>query len=197
MTVSVVFLDAATYGDISLEAFTSQWSCTIYPVTADADLPGRLKGQAVAVTNKVTMDRAALGAVEARDLRLIAVAATGTDIIDKQAAKERSIKICNVPGYAAQSVAQFTFALVLELANRVGAYRNAVRAGRWERSPTFALLDYPTFELSGKKLGIVGYGNIGAKRKAVLGERCVATVDPLNPAADHRTVSEIDARLAR
>jgi glycerate dehydrogenase len=161
VTVSVVFLDAATYGDASLETFTSRWNCTIYPVTAAADLQPRLTAQAIAVTNKVTLDGAALGAIEARDLRLIAVAATGTDIIDKQAAKDRGIKICNVPGYAAHSVAQFTFALILELASRVGAYSHAVRRGNWQRSPTFSLLEYPTFELSGKTLGIVGYGNIG------------------------------------
>lgn len=158
---SIVFLDAATYGDVSLEPFASQWDCTIYPVTSPTDLRGRLKGQSVAVTNKVTMDRAALGAIEARDLKLIAVAATGTDIIDKQAAKESGIKVCNVPGYATQSVAQFTFALILELATRVGAYCHAVTAGKWQRSPTFTLLDYPAVELNGKTLGIIGYGNIG------------------------------------
>ncbi len=161
MNVSIVFLDAATYGDVSLARFTDQWNCTIYPVTSPSRLSGRLEGQAVAVTNKVVLDRATLTASEARDLKLIAVAATGTDIIDKQAAKERGIKICNVPGYAAQSVAQFTLALILELATRAGAYCHAVVAGKWQTSPIFTLLDYPTFELSGKNLGIVGHGNIG------------------------------------
>jgi len=92
---------------------------------------------------------------------LIAVAATGTDIIDREEAAKRGIKVCNVPGYATQSVAQFTLALILELATRAGHYRDAVKNGEWEKSPVFSLLSYPTVELRGKKLGIVGYGNIG------------------------------------
>jgi glycerate dehydrogenase len=156
----IVFLDAATYGDVSLENFT-QWDCTIHHVTKGQDVCERLKQQVVAVTNKVPIDRAVLGCPEARDLKLIAVAATGTDIIDREAAKEVGVKVCNVPGYATYSVAQFTMALILELATRVGRYGEAVRCGAWQRSPVFTLLDYPTMELGGRKLGIVGYGNIG------------------------------------
>jgi glycerate dehydrogenase len=157
----IVFLDAATYGDVSLESFRTQWECTIHQVTRARDLRERLKAQAVAVTNKVPMDQAVLGSAEARELKLIAVAATGTDIIDRQAAKNLGIKVCNVPGYATHSVAQFTMALILELATRAGRYGEAVRSGAWQRSPVFTLLDYPAVELGGRKLGIVGYGNIG------------------------------------
>jgi glycerate dehydrogenase len=157
----IVFLDAATYGDVSLQEFTSRWDCTVHPVSAAAEVGRRLQGQSVAVTNKVAMDRALLSSVEARDLKLITVAATGTDIIDKEAAKKLGIRVCNVPGYATQSVAQFTFALILELATRASSYIDAVKAGQWQKSPVFSLLDYPSFELRGKKLGIIGYGNIG------------------------------------
>jgi glycerate dehydrogenase len=110
---------------------------------------------------KVVNDRVVLAAPQAQDVKLIAVAATGTDIIDREEAARRGVKVCNVPGYAAQSVAQFTMALILELATRVGKYGEAVKAGDWQKSPVFSLLTYPTVELSGKKLGIVGYGNIG------------------------------------
>ena len=157
----IVFLDAATYGDVSLQEFTRRWDCTVHPVSAAAEVGRRLQGQSVAVTNKVAMDRALLSSVEARDLKLITVAATGTDIIDKEAAKKLGIRVCNVPGYATQSVAQFTFALILELATRASSYIDAVKAGQWQKSPVFSLLDYPSFELRGKKLGIIGYGNIG------------------------------------
>lgn len=157
----LVFLDAATYGDVSLQGFTSRWDCTVHPVTAWAEVARRLQGQSVAVTNKVALDRARLSSVEARGLKLIAVAATGTDIIDKEAAKEFGISVCNVPGYATPSVAQFTLALILELATRATSYINAVKADQWQKSPVFSLLDYPSFELRGKKLGIIGYGNIG------------------------------------
>jgi glycerate dehydrogenase len=157
----IVFLDAKTYGDVSLERFTKQWQCTVHQVTSAAEVVQRLKGFTVAVTNKVALDQATLSTREAADLRLIAVAATGTDIIDREAAARLGVKVCNVPGYATQSVAQFTLALILELATHVGRYGQAVRAGTWEKSPIFSLLDFPAIELSGKKLGIVGYGNIG------------------------------------
>ncbi len=157
----VVFLDAATYGDISLKRFTDTWHCTIHQVTSPAETIQKLAGHNVAVTNKVVFDRTVLSSPEARDLKLIAVAATGTDIIDRQEAATRGIKVCNVPGYATQSVAQFTMALMLELTTRAGIYGDAVKRGEWEKSPVFSLLTYATIELRGKKLGIVGYGNIG------------------------------------
>lgn len=157
----VVFFDAATYGDISLERFTGAWDCTVHQVTSPGETIGRLSGHAVAVTNKVVIDRAVLISAEAKDLKLIAVAATGTDIIDREEAARRGVKVCNVPGYATQSVAQFTMALILELATKAGRYGDAVKDGEWQKSPVFSLLTYPTVELSGKKLGIVGYGSIG------------------------------------
>ena len=157
----IVLLDAATYGDVSLQIFSDRWDCTIHQVTTPAELGQRLKGQSVAVTNKVVIDRRALSSPAARELKLIAVAATGTDIIDREAAKGMGVMVSNVPGYATQSVAQFTLALILELATRVGRYGWAVRSGAWQRSPVFTLLDFPSVELKGKKLGIIGYGNIG------------------------------------
>jgi len=157
----IVFLDAATYGDVSLRRFTDRWKRTIHEVTSAGELCQRLSGHSVVVTNKVAIDRAVLHALEARDLKLIAVAATGTDIIDREAAKTLGVKVCNVPGYAAQSVAQFTMALILELATQVGRYRQAVNAGAWQRSRVFALLDFPAIELREKKLGVIGYGHIG------------------------------------
>jgi len=157
----VVFLDAATYGDVSLKRFMDSWGCTVHQVTSPSETILRLAGHSVVVTNKVVIDRPVLSSPEAKDLRLIAVAATGTDIIDREEAARRGVKVCNVPGYATQSVAQFTMALILELATRVGKYSEAVKAGEWQKSPVFSLLTYPTVELNGKKLGIVGYGNIG------------------------------------
>ncbi|HEX6770004.1 MAG TPA: D-2-hydroxyacid dehydrogenase [Candidatus Binatia bacterium] len=158
---SIVFLDAATYGDMPLTAFTDIWNCTVHQVTKPGQTAERLAGHGIAVTNKVVIDEALLNAPAARALKLIAVAATGTDIIDKGAASKRGIKVCNVPGYASQSVAQFTMALILELASRASSYAAAVKAGEWQKSPVFTLLNFPNIELSGKKLGIIGFGNIG------------------------------------
>ncbi|MSP38398.1 MAG: D-2-hydroxyacid dehydrogenase [Deltaproteobacteria bacterium] len=159
--IRIVFLDAATYGDMPLELFTNAWNCTVHQVTSPAETIERIAGQTIAVTNKAVIDKAILNSPEARDLKLIAVAATGTDIIDKEEAAKRGVKVCNVPGYATQSVAQFTLALILELATRAAEYGNTVIAGEWQKSPVFTLLTFPILELSGKKLGIIGYGNIG------------------------------------
>lgn len=163
----IVFLDAKTFGDVSLEHFFKRWACIAHQVTSPREVAERLKGHAVAVTNKVIIDHAVLDTPEAQDLKLIAVAATGTDIIDHEGARKFGVKICNVPAYATHSVAQFTLALMLELATRVGQYWEAVKAGAWQKSPVFSLLNFPTLELKGKKLGIIGYGNIG---------RCVADI---------------------
>ena len=186
----IVFLDAATYGDVSLQNFIEAWSCTIHQVTAHEETIQRLAGHSIAVTNKVRFNENVLSAPEARDLRLIAVAATGTDIIDRGEASKRGIKVCNVPGYATESVAQFTMALILELCARAGSYRAAVRRGDWEESPIFSLLNYPSIELHGKKLGIVGHGNIGqtvARMARGFGLEVLIAARPGAPAGNERT----------
>ncbi len=193
----IVFLDAATYGDTSLQLFTDRWDCTVHQVTNPADTIQRIAGHAIVVTNKVVLDKAILNSPEARDLQLIAVAATGTDIIDKQAAAKRGVKVCNVPGYATQSVAQFTMALILELATRAAKYGNAVKAGEWQRSPIFSLLTFPNMELAGKKLGVIGFGNIGqavAKMARGFGMEILIAARPGSPAPipkDRLSVGEL------
>lgn len=157
----IVFLDAATYGNVSLERFTDRWDCTIHQVTHRDETLQRLAGHRIAVTNKVVIEKAVLRSPEARDLELIAVAATGSDIIDREEAAQQGVKVCNVPGYATRSVAQFTMALILELAAQTRKYIDAVKSGEWQKSSVFSLLTFPTIELSGKNLGIVGYGCIG------------------------------------
>ncbi len=157
----LVFLDAVTYGNVSLKRFFDRWECTVHQVTRPAETLRRLGGHSIVVTNKVVIDEAVLSSAEARELKLIAVAATGTDIIDADAAGKFGVKVCNVPGYATQSVSQFTVALILELATRASRYRQSVKDGDWQKSPVFALVNQAGIELSGKELGIVGYGNIG------------------------------------
>jgi glycerate dehydrogenase len=177
----IVFLDAATFGDVSLQRFIEGWDCTIYPVTERREVISRLAGKSVAVTNKVALDAAVLGAAEARALRLIVVAATGTDIIDRDAAKKFDITVSNVPGYATASVAQFTMALILELAARAADYRQDVQSGAWQKSAIFSLIHRPAVELNGKKLGIVGYGNIGqavARVARAVGMEVIISVRP-------------------
>ncbi len=157
----LVFLDAATFGDIALERFTTRWKCEIYQHSIPSEVLTRLKGYQAVVLNKVALDRTLLDSPEARALQLVAVAATGTDNVDLMAARAQGIRVCNVPGYATQSVAQFTLGMILELASRPGGYGELVRKGAWQKSPIFTLLDFPTVELTVKTLGIIGYGSIG------------------------------------
>lgn len=188
----LVFLDAATFGDVPLEPFITQWDSAIYPCSNAEEVPKRLEGRHAAIVNKVALDRATLGAPQAKALKLIAVAATGTDNVDLEVAKSRGIRVCNVPRYATQSVAQFTLALILELATAAGRYQNLVRSGAWQKSPLFTMLDYPSIELAGKALGIVGFGSIG-RLVAVMARSLGMTVliaarpDMARPPAEGRT----------
>ena len=94
-------------------------------------------------------------------LRMIGVLATGFNVVDIDAAAERCIPVCNVPSYATEAVAQYTFALLLELCHRVGAHDRAVQEGRWTQGKEFCFWDYPQIELNGKTMGLIGYGRIG------------------------------------
>lgn len=130
-----------------------------YPHTSPAETAGRIRGAEVAVTNKVVLERALLRQAEA--LRLICIAATGTNNVDLDAARELGIAVTNVAGYSTPAVVQHLFAMILTLVTRLDHYRAAVGRGDWTRSEMFCLLDYPITELAGKTLGIVGYGALG------------------------------------
>ena len=157
-----VFLDCASVdrGDLgfaSLHQATSPW--TTHPQTLPAQTSERLGGAAVAVTNKVVIDRAAMAACP--HLKLICVAATGTNNVDLVAARERGIAVCNATRYATPSVVQHVFALMLALATRLGEHAAAAQDGRWAASEMFCVLDFPFRELAGKTLGVVGWGELG------------------------------------
>ncbi len=159
----VVFLDAATFGVVSLARFEETGGLEAFELTDTDELPTRLENRHCAVINKFVLDRSRLEHPSATNLRLIAVGATGTDNVDVLSARERGIAVCNVPGYATFSVAQYTIALILELATQAARYAQGTRMGHWQESTIFTRHDYPSFELQGRVLGIVGYGNIGRK----------------------------------
>jgi len=130
-----------------------------HPYTAPDQVAGRIADAQVAITNKVVLDAERLAG--APDLKLVCITATGTNNVDLGAAAERGITVCNVRAYATASVVEHVFALILSLTRRLEEYAGAVRAGRWQQASTFALLDYPVRELTGKLMGIVGYGELG------------------------------------
>ena len=154
-----VFLDLASLDneDLNLEPLhvaLDEWD--FYPSTETAEVAARLQGAEVVVSNKVVLSREALASTDT--LRLICVAATGTNNVDLDAARERGIIVTNVRAYGTASVVQHVFTLMLSLQRRIPAYQQAIRQGRWEQSRFFCLLDYPIEELGGKVLGIIGYG---------------------------------------
>lgn len=157
-----VFLDRGSIGgsDIDLSPLTDTlpgWR--FYDATLMAHVADRIRDANVVITNKVVLEGVALE--QARKLRLICVAATGTNNVDLDAAARLGIAVCNVRGYATASVSQHVFALLLALITRLPEYHEAVRAGRWQTSEHFCLLDYPIVELAGRVMGIIGYGELG------------------------------------
>jgi glycerate dehydrogenase len=159
---SGVFLDLATVddGDLRLAALDrSLPAWRTFPATSAKQLPARIADAEVIVTNKVPLDQQALQA--AKHLRLVVVSATGTDIIDLAAAKERGIVVCNVRDYCNASVAQHVLTLVLNLASGQPWYQQRVRAGDWSRAGQFSLHEREIREVSRLSIGIIGYGGLG------------------------------------
>jgi glycerate dehydrogenase len=133
----------------------------VYDRSAPAEVAPRAAGANVLIVNKaqVTADVIA----KSPELRLVAVTATGYDCVDVAAARKRGIDVCNVPEYGTDGVAQYVFALLLELCHRVGLHADAVRAGEWTACPDFCFWKTPLVELAGKTMGIVGFGRIGRR----------------------------------
>jgi glycerate dehydrogenase len=156
----IVFLDRATIGPtvtIKRPAFEHEWiehQATSWDVVAE-----RLQGAHIAITNKVPIGADTLAGLP--DLRLIAVAATGYDVIDVAACQARGVTVVNVRGYALHTVPEHAFALILALRRSLLGYREDVIAGEWQRAGQFCFFHHPIRELFGSTLGIIGEGTIG------------------------------------
>ena len=161
--MNIVYTDAHTLNpcDLDWAPIRSLGDVTLYDRTSPDELIGRVKDAEIVLTNKVRLTRETLDQLP--NLRYIGVTATGYDIIDVAAARERGIVVTNVKGYSTDSVAQLTFALLLELTHHAGIHSQSVRAGEWVVSPDFSYAKTPLVELTGKTLGLVGYGDIGRK----------------------------------
>lgn len=161
--IKMVILDADTVtgGDVSLSPITDICDCEIYGFSTDEELIDRIGDAEAVLTNKCRITREVMDAC--RNLKFIGVFATGYNNIDIVAAKEKGICVCNVPGYSTDSVAQHTFALILHYYSSIAKYADTVANGDWVYSKLFTYFNIPFYELSGKTLGIVGYGAIGKK----------------------------------
>jgi glycerate dehydrogenase len=159
--MTIVVLDGFTLnpGDLSWDELRSLGSCEIHNRTPPTELAVRTANREILLTNKTILDRKTIESLP--QLRYVGVLATGTNVVDLAAARERGIPVTNVPAYGTASVAQTTIALLLELAHGVGHHAQTVRQGRWSEAADFSYWDQPLIELSGLKMGIVGFGRIG------------------------------------
>jgi glycerate dehydrogenase len=173
----IVVLDGYTAnpGDNPWTELAEVGALEVYERSALSEILPRARGASVLVTNKTPLSAATLAALP--ELRGISVLATGVNVVDVGAARARGIVVSNVPAYSTASVAQHTLALLLELSNRVGLHDASVRAGQWQRSLDFCYWEAPLLDLAGRRLGIVGYGEIGkrvAQAASALGMQVVA-----------------------
>lgn len=159
----IVILDGYTLnpGDLSWQELQALGTCCIYARTDPAEVVSRSRNAEILLTNKTPITAEALRELPA--LRYIGVLATGFNVVDTAAARGRGIPVTNVPGYGTHSVAQHTWALILELANNVGHHSQTVRDGRWARSADWCYWETPLTELCGLTLGIIGSGRIGGE----------------------------------
>ncbi len=159
MKIVILESKAVNPGDLSWDAIKTFGDVTLYDRTPAEEAAARIGDAEVALINKTPITAEVMD--KCPNLRLVCVEATGYNVVDCAAAKERNILVCNVPAYSTDCVAQFTFALLLEICCRVGLHSDSVHNGDWCRNPDFCYWLTPQMELAGKTLGIIGFGKIG------------------------------------
>ncbi len=181
--MKAVFLDFATVsrGDLDTSRLARLLpTLTLHETTPEPEISRRITGAAIVLVNKLRMTRERMLASSA--LRLIAVTATGTNNIDLDAARDLGIAVCNVRDYCTTSLTQHVLAAILALTHRLREFSRLAVDGSWRSSPQFTMLDYPIRELSGRILGIVGYGTLGRSvaraAEAALGMRVLIANRP-------------------
>lgn len=146
-------------GDLSWSAWETLGELKVYDRTSPSELLERSEGAEVLITNKTLITANDMALLP--ELKYIGVLATGYNVVDIDEAKARGIVVTNIPAYSTASVAQMVFAHILNITQRVGYYADENIRGRWTNNPDFCYWDTNLVELDGKKMGIVGYGNIG------------------------------------
>lgn len=159
--MKIVILDGYTEnpGDLSWEPFAAFGELIVYDRTAEELIVDRIGDAEVVYTNKTPITKETIE--RSPNLKFIGVLATGYNVVDIQAAKERGILVSNIPTYGTEAVSQYTIALLLELCHHVGEHSNCVMRGEWTNSDDWCFWRYPLIELAGKTMGIIGYGKIG------------------------------------
>ena len=185
--MKIVVLDGYTEnpGDLSWSGLEELGDLVVYdrtPLNDEEEILKRIGGAEAIYTNKTPINKRIIEAAPA--LKFIGVLATGYNVVDINAAKDKGIVVCNIPSYGTAAVAQFAIALLLEICHHVAHHSDAVHEGRWENSQDFCFWDYPLIELADKTMGIIGFGRIGqatAKIAQALGMKVFAYDSYTNP----------------
>ena len=159
--LEIVVLDGYTAnpGDLKWDGIKNLGHLTVYDRTDNTQVIGRIGNARAVFTNKVVIGADAMDACP--DMKFIGVLATGYNVVDIAAARERGITVCNIPAYSTPSVAQMTFSLLLDICFHAARHSDSVHEGKWTRCPDFCYWETPLIELAGKTMGIIGYGRIG------------------------------------
>jgi len=161
--MKIVVLDGYTLnpGDLSWEGFESLGETVVYDRTPEDKVAERIGDAEIVFTNKTPVTRETTSVC--KNIKFIGVLATGYNIVDVEAAKERNIPVANIPTYGTDAVSQFAIALLLELCHHIGEHANSVKKGEWASCADWCYWKYPLIELSGKTMGIIGFGKIGQR----------------------------------
>ena len=160
--MKIVILDGYTEnpGDLSWDGFAKLGDLTVHDrCDGEEEIIRRVEGAEAVITNKTAVSGKTIES--SGSLRYIGVLATGYNIVDYRAAREKGIPVTNIPSYGTDAVGQFAIALLLEICHHIGHHDQAVKEGRWERNADWCFWDYPLMELAGKTMGIIGFGRIG------------------------------------
>jgi glycerate dehydrogenase len=198
--MKIVVLDGHTLnpGDLCWDALHALGTCEIHDRTPPGQVAARCADAEVLITNKALVPREVIAALP--KLRFITVTATGFNIVDAAAARERGIPVSNVPLYGTRAVAQFTIAMLLELCHHIGAHSDSVRAGDWVKSADWCYARTPLLELDGLTLGIVGWGRIGqatADIARAMGMKIIAASRTPKPPRDSVEFVDMDTLFRR
>lgn len=175
--MKIVVLDGFTLnpGDLSWRGLEALGEVTVYDRTPKEEIVSRIGNADAILTNKTPISAETLAACPG--VKYIGVLATGYNVVDTAAAKERGIPVCNIPTYGTAAVGQFAIAMLLEICHHVAHHSDAVHAGRWSNNVDWCFWDYPLIELEGKTMGIIGFGRIGQRTGEIakaLGMRVLA-----------------------
>lgn len=165
--MKIVILDGYTEnpGDLSWEGFEKLGELAVYDRTPVDKIVERIGDAQAVIINKTPITRETLNACPS--IEYIGVLATGYNVVDVDAAKEKGVVVTNIPAYGTEAVGQFAIALLLEICHHIGHHSKAVQEGRWESNPDWCFWDYPLIELAGKTMGIIGFGRIGQTTGAI------------------------------